>query len=103
MKFTRSSAKWLDTEYGSGILVRVTFNTLDQYGPKKGHRKNNIPYPNLMLLDCSRRVEIHEFGETRKAALKKLRVMQDELAKFEQYISCAWDKYDAFWENRDED
>lgn len=99
MRFNKQRATWLDQENASALLTRVSLDTV-QYN--KTHKRHHTPEILIQLLDCDRRVQINEFGETRKEHLKKVRLMMHELLHLETAVVAAWDKYDKFWDGREE-
>lgn len=99
MKYSKQAAKWLDQENASAILCSVS---LDTKGWNDSDRKSHTPEVLVQVLDCDRRIQLHDFGDTRKAQLKKVQVLINELQWLESYIGASWDRYDKFWDHREE-
>lgn len=102
IKFNKNNATWLDADNDSAILTRVSFNTHGYDFEDKHDQPHecHYPHPDLQLLDCSRRVQIHEFGNTREMQMEKIDIILGNITQFREDVNEAWDEYDAFWKKR---
>lgn len=100
-------AKWLDDDNGSTLCTRVTW--CSHFYPGFGKHENkpsesSTPEISIHISDCSRRIQLHDFGESRAEAQKKIKILRDSFDKLSEQVDKAWDEYDAFWaEQKEED
>jgi hypothetical protein len=99
MKFSKYTGGALDAHNGSSMIGRVSLNTRG-YNFEDDYTYDNdniLPDITLDISDCSRRVSIHDFGNTKEDMLVKVDRMIDILQEFRSNAIEVWDVYGEFW------